>query len=108
MTAQSSAEKWPASFKVVRVTDSCIGKELVLFFLTGVVNSRQRDQVSNVIDVLAEQEIDPDRLVISTLLNQEQLEELDRVFAPRAKAWRGQYYSLANAIVDACQEALKT
>ena len=107
MTAKSR-EQWPTEFKIVKVSDSFIGKELTFFFVTGIVNRNQSKYVRESINVLAEQEIETDKVVISTLLNQVELEKFNRDWESRSREWRGQYYSLANAIVDACSDALKS
>lgn len=107
MASKSSREEWPTEFKAVKVSDSFLGKELTFFFVTGVVNRNQYKYVEEAINVLAVHEIEKDKLVLSTLLNQGQLEELYNRFEPLSRTWRGQYYSLANAIVDAYMETAK-
>lgn len=106
MTTESSIEKWPTQFKVVPVSESVLGEELNLYFVTGVVNSNQYKFVDEATHVRAVHEIDTDKLVVSTLINRKQIEELNETFEPRSRSWRGQYYALANAIVDACRSAL--
>lgn len=105
-TSSASSAVYPERSKSllnIRTTLGTKGRTYI-FFVTGVVNENQYKYVDEVINVLAVQEIEPDKLVLSTLLNQEQLEEFNRTFEPRSREWRGQYYSLANAIVEACKE----
>ncbi len=108
MVESSSRLEWPTEFKMVKVIDSFIGKDLTIFFVSGIVNKKQYKYVEDVIDVLAVHEIEDDRLVLSTLLRQEQLEQFYEVYEPRSRQWRGQYYSLANAVVDAYTEVMKS
>lgn len=106
MAAKSSVEKWPTQFNVVKVSDSFVGNELTFFLVTGALNNNQYQHVKDEINVLTVQQIDTDKLVISTLLNQKQLERFNAAFEPRSRTWRGQYYALANSIVGACKKAL--
>ena len=108
MATKSSLEKWPTQFNVVKISESFVGNELTFFLVSGTVNKNQYKHVDDAINILATQEIAKDSLVISTLLNQKQLENFNAIFEPRSRTWRGQYYSLANAIVDACKEALNS
>jgi len=103
----SSVEKWPAPFQVRKVSESLLGKELTFFFITGVVNKNQYDEVKKDLNILITLELDADKLVISTLVDHEQLDAFYKVFERRSKVWRGQYYALAKAIVAACKEALE-
>lgn len=100
----SSSDKWPSEFKMVKVFDSPIGKELTFFFVTGIVNETQRDYVAEEINLLAEQEIEEDKMVISALLNQEEFERFNRKFERLSREHRGQYQSAAKAIVAAYEE----
>ena len=102
MTATS--DQWPSEFKMVKVFDSPVGGELTFFFVTGVVNKKQSEYVAGEINVLTEQEIEPDKLVISALLNQEQFDEFNTEFERRSREHRGQYQSVAKAIVAAHAE----
>ncbi len=102
MTAAS--DKWPSQFKMAKVFDSPIGKELTFFFVTGIVNEKQLEYVAGRINVLTVQEIEPDKLVVSALLNQEQFEEFNKVFERFSRDHRGQYQSVAKAIVAAHAE----
>lgn len=108
MATKSSREEWPTEFKAVKVSDSFVGIDFTFYFVTGVVNRNQYKYVEEAINVLAVYEIEEDKLVLSTLLNQEQLEGFHEAFEPLSKKWRGQYYSLANAIVDAYREAVQS
>ncbi len=104
MAAGSSREKWPTEFRVVKVPATFLGEELPFYFLSGVLNRNQYKQVQQIINVLSVHEIEADKLMISTLLDRKRLNEICAVFEPRSRGWRGQYYSLANAIVDACKD----
>ncbi len=89
---------------MVKVFDSPIGKALTFFFVTGIVNKKQLEYVAGGMNVLTVQEIVPDKLVISGLLNEEQFEEFNRVFEEFSREHRGQYQSVAKAIVAAYKE----
>jgi hypothetical protein len=74
---------------MVKVFDSPFGKELTFFFVTGIVNEEQRDYVAEEINILAEQEIEGDKLVISALLNQKQFERFNGKFEDLGFGCRG-------------------
>lgn len=89
---------------MVKVFDSPFGKELTFYFVTGIVNEEKRDYVAEEISVLAQQEIEEDKLVISALLNQKQFERFNGKFEDFSRRHRGQYQSAAKAIVAAYEE----
>ena len=101
-------EKWPTYFCVSKISDSVLSKAFTLYFIVGVVNKPQLKEVSKAFNLHAQFEIEEDRIVIASLMNQEQLEEIHKVFGRRASRWRGQYYALANRIVSAIEEALRS
>jgi hypothetical protein len=99
----STMQKWPTIFNAVNVSSSVLGESLTLYFLTGVVNQIQADELRKVIPILSELEIEQDKWVLTTLVNKSQLNNLYEFFEPLSREWRGQYYALANAIVDMCK-----
>jgi hypothetical protein len=46
-------------------------------------------------------ELGDDKLLVIGVLNKKQLTETYRLFEPLSRTWRGQYQSLARAIVEA-------
>ncbi|MDQ4062472.1 MAG: hypothetical protein M3122_00910 [Actinomycetota bacterium] len=74
--------------------------------MSGVLRQGQYEELANVIPVLAVHKAE-DKLIVSTLIDQEKCEELYRFFEPLKRSWRNQYYVLANEIVHECREALK-
>lgn len=42
-----------------------------------------------------------DKLLLVGVINKKQLKEIHGIFEPKSRKWRGQYQSLAKAIVDA-------
>ena len=102
-----SQEKWPTFFKVTRISSSILMQELTLYFVVAVTNKEQLLELKDHMQMLAEFEIDDDRVTASSILNHEQIIHLAQVYEPLAKSWRGQWYALANAVVDGCSEAFK-
>jgi hypothetical protein len=82
----------PFSERATLFEKGCIGKEFTLFSLTGKVNENQYDYVAEEINVLAQQEIEPDKFALSAMLNQAQLERAYRVVERFSREHRGQYY----------------
>ena len=102
-----SREKWPVHFEAKRVTSSIIGQELVLYFVAVVANQEQIGSLKDHMKVLAEFEIDSDKYAALSILGCNQIDQLLQAYEPVSKEWRGQWYALANAVVDGCREALK-
>ena len=46
-------------------------------------------------------ELEDDKLLLIGVVNKNQLKEIYNLFEPLSRSWRGQYQSLAKAIVDA-------
>ena len=46
-------------------------------------------------------ELGDDKLLLLAVLTEEQLKETSNLFEPKSRSWRGQYQSLAKAIVGA-------
>ena len=102
----ASFVRWSTPFQVKRVSNSVLGKQFNMFFVSGVLRQGQYEELVNVIPVHAVHKVE-DKLIVSTLISQEKCEELLRVFEPLSKRWRHQYYVLANEVVRECREALK-
>ena len=49
-------------------------------------------------------ELEDDKLLLIGVVNKNQLKEIYNLFEPLSRSWRGQYQSLAKAIVDAYNE----
>ncbi len=49
-------------------------------------------------------EFEEDKLLLIGVVNKNQLEAIFDIFEPLSRSWRGQYQSLAIAIVDAYME----
>ena len=49
-------------------------------------------------------EFDEDKLLLIGVVNKNQLDAVFDIFEPLSRSWRGQYQSLAIAIVDAYME----
>ena len=49
-------------------------------------------------------ELEDDKLLLIGVVNTNQLTEIYNLFEPLSRSWRGQYQSLAKAIVDAYNE----
>lgn len=49
-------------------------------------------------------ELEDDKLLLIGVVNKNQLTEIYNLFEPLSRSWRGQYQSLAKAIVDAYNE----
>ena len=45
-------------------------------------------------------ELEPDKLMVVTVVNQKQLQALYEVFEPLSRSWRGQYQAMAKAFVE--------
>jgi hypothetical protein len=103
---KSSIEKWPTVFNIVNVASSVLGEQFILYFVTSVSTKDQAEEVKKVIPILSETAIEADKVVLTTLIHKGQLKLLYETFAPRAKEWRGQYYALSQAIVEACKPNL--
>jgi len=104
----TTLEKWPTYFRVSRISDSVLSQAFTLYFIVGVVNETQFETISKEFNLHAQFEIEEDKIVIASLVNQEQLEKIHKVFEPRASSWRGQYYALANQLVSAIKEVLSS
>lgn len=102
----SSFEKWPVEIEIVKVSDSPIGPEVALYFVTGVMNADQRDTLKERLPVQVEFPIDRGRFVVSALVSHAQLVRARDEFAPLTKTWRGAYYVLTNRFVQACKAAM--
>ena len=101
-----SVAKWPTIIKLVSVSTSILVEQLNLYFLTGIMNKSQAESIEEVISIVSSTEIERDKVVLTTLLHQGQIKHLYETFEPRSREWRGQYYSLSKAIVEACQPYL--
>jgi hypothetical protein len=102
-----SVEKWPTPFQIEKISDSVMGKEFIFFFVTGVLTQDQYRILSADLNLISVLEIEGDKRVVSTLVDQEQLEELHKVYEPRSRSWRGQYQVLSKAIVTEYEKVLK-
>jgi hypothetical protein len=101
-------EKWPTHFKATRITTSVIGQELDFYFIAAIVNQNQLKDLKENMQILAEFEVGNDRYAALSILNYNQINQLLQVYEPRSRVWRGQWYALANAVVDGCREALQS
>lgn len=99
----STFEKYPCEIKVVKMSTTIIGKELDLYFVSGVMNQNQAETIKERLPVISEFKVDPDMVVLSTLVSHQQLVTAYEKFIPLAKEFRGQYYAVANRFVDACK-----
>jgi hypothetical protein len=97
-------EKYPTIFDVKKVVSSYFEREFELYLVTGVVNELQLPWVEKSIKILSEVPIEPNKIIISTLVNKDQLDKLYNDFLPSSKKDRGQYYPLANAIFEAYEK----
>ena len=102
-----NVEKWPTHFSVVKVVDSFLSKLLNIYLVVGVVNEKQLNEASKDIDLHARMQIDEDRFVIASLVNQDRLDGVLARYRERASRWRGQYQAMSKALVAACEEVLE-
>jgi hypothetical protein len=100
----ATMEKFPTFIQITRVSTSVLDEPLNIFFLTGVMSANQLEEVKKVIPVHSEMTIESGKYVMSTVVNFGQLKHLHDVFEPLSKTWRGEYYALANVIVDECKD----
>jgi len=103
---ESSMDKWPVEIKIVKMATSLVGDELTLYFISGVMSPEQCGTVKKRLPVASEFALESGQVVIATLVTHRQLRGAYEKFVPLAKEFRGQYYAVANAFVDACKDAL--
>jgi hypothetical protein len=104
--AQSSFERWSAEIKVEKISSSILDQELDLYFISGVMNENQRDTVKERLPILSEFKLDADKVVICSLVTYKRLQKAYEEFSHYSKIYRGQYYVVANKIVDACRPVI--
>ena len=97
----SSFEKFPAEIKIEKVSSSILGQEFNLYFVSGWMDKNQLETIQKRMPVLSTFQVDDDKWVIATLINQQQLEKVYEVFTQLAKEWRGAYYVITNKFVQA-------
>lgn len=102
--SESSFDKWPVEFKIVRMTTSPLNQELELFFVSGIMNTEQSKTFKEKLQIISEFDAGNDRVLIATVVNYRQLLNTYDAFTRLAKEWRGQYYVLTNKYVDVCKE----
>ncbi len=100
---ESSFEKWPVEIKISRLTQSILDQELDLYFVSGVMNSDQRDTLKIRLPFQFEFLIEGDKYVVSALVTHKQLMVTYKEFVPLAKEFRGAYYVISNKFVEACK-----
>jgi len=103
----TSFEKWPCEIKITRIATIALGKEMNLYFVTGLMNKAQYDILRQETTILSDFRVSEDQWVISTVLEHQQLLALNKAFQSRAKSWRGQYYVLSNRVIEACKPYLE-
>ncbi len=104
----ASKDKWPTDFKITKVSESVLGQQLNLYLISSILTSDQAAQFSSDIDSITSHSLrEGDNVFLSVLAAQEQIEKVSKIYQPRAKNWRGQYYALANAVVDSCGKFTK-
>ena len=99
-------EKWPTLFRVVKIVDSVLSKILNIFLLVGVVNENQLNGAKD-IDLHVSVQIEEDRFVLASLVNEDRLGEILERYRSSVLRWRGQYQAMSKALVAACEEALE-
>lgn len=100
-------EKWPVKIEVRSLTESLLGDELRLYFVTGTMNKEQRDTLLQQLPkTTVTFEGSDDVVVVSSVLTHSQLSAMRDVFKPLAKEWRGQYYAVTNAFMAATEGVL--
>ncbi len=101
---ESSFDKWPVEFKIVKMTTSPMNQELELYFLSGIMNIEQANTLKAKIPIISEFNTNKKQVVVSTVVNYRQLMNTYESFTQLAKEWRGQYYVLTNKFVEVCKE----
>lgn len=96
-----NTEKWPVVFQVTRLPNSLLNKLPNGYLIAGVVNRNQKASVTWRFPLQSDAEIEEDRYIITLLLDADGIERLYNTFEPLSRSWRGQYQSLAKAIVAA-------
>ncbi|WP_353082688.1 hypothetical protein [Tessaracoccus lapidicaptus] len=103
-------ENWPVTIKITAVRNVLFGEELPLYLMVGTMNLEQWNTLikdGGLLEELTSSVTAPGLHAVAAVLTRRQLQEAyDRLEGP-SRSWRGQYYSLTQAFVAACREALQ-
>lgn len=102
----ASEEKWPVEIQVVKISSHNLNPEMDTFFITGLMNQAQHKTLQAKLTILAKFWVDADRVVISTMIQRQQLAEKLEHYKELSKSWRGQYQVLMKVLSRACEDAL--
>jgi hypothetical protein len=86
--------------------NSLVGEELDLFLVTGIMDEDQCETLNVRLKIHSQLSIDENHWAISTIATHCQLKKAYEAFQPLAKEFRGRYYVIANAFVEACKAEL--
>lgn len=96
-----SFEKWPVSLSIEEVMASPHNPGLSIFLVSGVMNVKQSETLREGLPQLTVHETSGDIRAVAAVLSRQQLSEAHDYYAAPSKSWRGQYYVIANAFVNA-------
>ena len=100
-------EKWPVLIEVVKVSRNHIDKDQDTYFISGMMNKEQCLSLEQRLPVLAKFWIDPNKVVVSTVVSHQTLEEVYKLTSELARTWRGQYQVLMKVFSQECKEAME-
>jgi hypothetical protein len=102
----SSFEKWPVKLHIKKMGNSLLGEELDLYLVSGLMDQDQCETLNVRLKTHIQLEVNDGLWAISTVATHRQLIKAYEAFQPLAKEFRGRYYVIANAFVEACKTAL--